>query len=122
MLIGRIALRWFRHNPMVLLQSLLEAALTYACVYAVLRWLDVRASVADALALVAIASSPAVLSRVMEDTRAAGPVSERTVVLASLGALYALALVTARLGIVSRYFSEGAWLLREVKDLAAAGR
>jgi Kef-type K+ transport system membrane component KefB len=31
---GRIALRWFRHNPMVLLQSVLEAALTYAAVYA----------------------------------------------------------------------------------------
>src|SRR6478672_5410957 len=25
---GRVALRWFRHNPMVLLQSLLESALT----------------------------------------------------------------------------------------------
>ena len=25
---GRIALRWFRHNPMVLLQSLLESVLT----------------------------------------------------------------------------------------------
>jgi hypothetical protein len=39
---GRIALRWFRHNPMVLLQSLLEAVLTYAAVYYVLRWFDVR--------------------------------------------------------------------------------
>ena len=34
---GRIALRWFRHNPMVLLQSMLEAALTYAAVYFTLR-------------------------------------------------------------------------------------
>ncbi|HYD76714.1 cation:proton antiporter [Ramlibacter sp.] len=93
---GRIALRWFRHNPMVLLQSLLEAALTYAAVYFTLRWFDVRPSVADALALVAIASSPAVLSRVFGDMRAAGPVTERVIVLATLGALYALMLVAGR--------------------------
>jgi len=35
---GRIALRWFRHNPMVLLQSFLEATLTAACVYYAMRW------------------------------------------------------------------------------------
>jgi hypothetical protein len=99
---GRIALRWFRHNPMVLLQSVLEATLTYVCVYFLLRWFDVRPSVADALALVAIASSPAVLSRVAADTRAAGPVTERAVVLASLGALYALALVAARASVLQR--------------------
>jgi len=93
---GRIALRWFRHNPMVLLQSMLEAALTYAAVYFTLRWMDVRPSVADALALIAIASSPAVLSRVVYDVRAAGPVTERAMVLTSLGALYALTLVAAR--------------------------
>ena len=44
---GRIALRWFRHNPMVLLQSLLESVLTAIAVYYVLRWMDVRASVAE---------------------------------------------------------------------------
>ena len=36
---GRIALRWFRHNPMVLLQSLLESLLTAIIVYYVMRWL-----------------------------------------------------------------------------------
>jgi len=97
---GRIALRWFRHNPMVLLQSLLEAALTYAAVYFTLRWFDVRPSVADALALVAIVSSPAVLSRVVADTRAAGPVTERAIVLSALGALYGLTLVAARAGLM----------------------
>ncbi|WP_427913991.1 cation:proton antiporter [Ramlibacter sp. MMS24-I3-19] len=99
---GRIALRWFRHNPMVLLQSLFEAALTYALVYAALRWLEVRESIADALALVAIVSSPSVLNRVATDLRAAGPVTERTLVLATLGALYAMALVAARVGMLQR--------------------
>ncbi|MBQ0132337.1 MAG: cation:proton antiporter, partial [Comamonas sp.] len=36
---ARITLRWFRHNPMVLVQSLAEAALTYLAVFYVLRWL-----------------------------------------------------------------------------------
>ena len=49
---GRISLRWFRHNPMVLAQSVLESVLTYAAVYWVLcqilewvqRWYEKRLS------------------------------------------------------------------------------
>lgn len=99
---GRIALRWFRHNPMVLLQSLLESVLTAVAVYYVLRWLDVRASVAEAVALIAMAASPAVLSRVVMDTRAAGPVTERALVLSTLSTFYALTLVSARAGTLHR--------------------
>lgn len=68
---GRISLRWFRHNPMVLVQSIAESALTYFAVYAVLLWLDQPTQVAGPLALVALAASPAVLTRVVADTRAA---------------------------------------------------
>jgi len=99
---GRIALRWFRHNPMVLLQSLLEAALTYAFVYYAMRWMGVRVTVAEALAMIAMAASPAVLSRVVMDTRAAGPVTERAMVLSTLGTLYALTMVSARAGVMHR--------------------
>jgi Kef-type K+ transport system membrane component KefB len=99
---GRIALRWFRHNPMVLLQSLLESAFTALAVYYALRWLDVRPSVAEAVALIAMASAPAVLSRVVMDTRAAGPVTERAMVLATLSTFYALTLVSARAGAMHR--------------------
>jgi Kef-type K+ transport system membrane component KefB len=99
---GRIALRWFRHNPMVLLQSLLESAFTALAVYYALRWFDVRASVAEAVALVAMAASPAVLSRVVMDTRAAGPVTERALALSTLSTFYALTLVSARAGTMHR--------------------
>ena len=99
---GRIALRWFRHNPMVLLQSLLESLLTALAVYYVLRWLDVRATVAEAVALIAMAASPAVLSRVVMDTRAAGPVTERAMALSTLSTFYALTLVAARAGVMHR--------------------
>jgi hypothetical protein len=87
---------------MVLLQSVLESALTAVAVYYVLRWLDVRTSVAEAVALISIAASPAVLSRVIMDTRGAGPVTERAMALATLSTFYALTLVSARVGTLHR--------------------
>jgi Kef-type K+ transport system membrane component KefB len=97
---GRIALRWFRHNPMVLLQSLMEAVLSFVFVYYTMTWMGVRPPVAEALALIAMAASPSVLSRVVMDTRAAGPVTERSMVLSTLSTLYALTLVSARAGVI----------------------
>ena len=99
---GRIALRWFRHNPMVLVQSVLESALTYGCVYTVLRWLQQPVHIASSLALIAMASSPVLLRRVGDDTRASGPVTDRAMVLATLSTLYALTLGSAKAGIFAR--------------------
>ncbi|WP_332776907.1 cation:proton antiporter [Polaromonas sp.] len=106
---GRVPLRWFRHNPMVLVQSLLESALTFGAVYWVLSQLEVRSVVAEPLALLAMAASPAVLSRVVMDTRASGPVTERALVLSTLSTLYALTFCSARAGMMHRgeqYLSE----------------
>jgi len=99
---GRLPLRWFRHNPMVLLQSVLESTLTYFAVYWTLLWFDVPAPVANAMALMAIVASPAVLSRVVTDTRASGPVTERALTLATLNTFYALALGYAQAGLIER--------------------
>ena len=99
---GRITLRWFKHNPMVLIQSLAEAALTYFAVFFTLRWLDVSASTATALALIAMAASPVVLARIINDTRAVGPVTDRSMVLATLSTLYALTLGSAKAEIFAR--------------------
>ena len=99
---GRIPLRWFRHNPMVLVQSLAESTLTFMVVFWVLGRLGVREVVAESLALLAMAASPAVLSRVVMDTRAAGPVTERAMVLSTLSTLYALTLCSARAGMMPR--------------------
>ena len=99
---GRISLRWFRHNPMVLVQSLLESSLTFVGVYWALGLMDVRAPVAEGLSLLAMAASPAVLSRVAIDTRAAGPVTDRALVLSTLSSLYALTLCSARAGMLQR--------------------
>ena len=99
---GRIPLRWFRHNPMVLVQSIAESAFTYFAVYWTMLWFDVPERAAGPLALVAMAASPAVLTRVVSDTRAAGPVTDRAVVLATLSSLYALALGSAQAELINR--------------------
>ena len=92
---GRLPLRWLRHNPMVLVQSVAESLLTWLAVYAVMRWLGVAAQAAGLLALVATAASPTVLMRVVADTRAAGAVTERAIVLSTLSSLYVLVLGAA---------------------------
>ncbi len=99
---GRLPLRWFRHNPMVLVQSVAESALTFFGVYWVLLWLGVPERAAAPLAIVALAASPAVLTRVVNDTRAAGPVTERAIVLATLSTLYALTLGSAQAEVINR--------------------
>ena len=99
---ARIPLRWFRHNPMVLVQSIAESVLTFFAVYWALLWLQVPERAAGPLAVVALAASPAVLTRVVNDTRAAGPVTERAIVLATLSTLYALTLGSARAELINR--------------------
>ncbi len=99
---GRIPLRWFRYNPMVLVQSLLESGLTLLTVYYALHWMGLRDEIAQPLAMLAMAASPAVLARVLADTRASGPVSERAMVLSTLSTLYALTLCSASAGLMAR--------------------
>jgi len=99
---GRISLRWFRHNPMVLVQSVAESTLTFFGVRWLLSLMGMPGVIAESLALVAMAASPAVLSRVAIDTRAAGPVTERALVLSTLSTLYALTLCSARAGMLPR--------------------
>lgn len=92
---GRLPLRWLRHNPMVLLQSLAEALFTGLASYAAMRWLGLAQQASLLLALVAVAASPTVLMRVIADTRAAGAVTERAIVLCTLSSLYVLVLGAA---------------------------
>lgn len=99
---GRITLRWFRHNPMVLVQSILESALSFTAVYLLLRLIQLDAKIAAPLAIIAMASSPLLLRRVAEDMHAAGPVTDRAMVLATLSTLYMLTLGSAQAQSVAR--------------------
>jgi Kef-type K+ transport system membrane component KefB len=96
---GRLTLRWLRHNPMLLAQSLGEAVATYLAAWWVLQLFGVDAALHVPLALLLVATSPAVLMRVASDLRASGPVTDRVITLAALNTFYVLALggVMARL-------------------------
>jgi len=109
---GRLPLRWFRHNPMVLVQSILESTLTYFAVFWVLRWMSLAESVASPLALMSVLASPAVLSRVTIDTRASGPVTERALALSTLNTFYALTLSYAHASLASSGTVPTGWLDR----------
>ncbi len=99
---ARLPLRWFRHNPMVLLQSVAESVLTFAAAFVLLRALGLDVKVVRALAIIAVAASPAVLMRVVLDLRAGGPVTDRAIALSTLNTLYALTLGTAMLRTIDR--------------------
>ena len=99
---SRISLRWFRHNPMVLVQSLAESTITFLAVYLVLNRLGVESNVAEPVAIIAMAASPAVLTRVVLDIRASGPVTERAIVLSTLNTLYALTIGSAMARLMHR--------------------
>jgi Kef-type K+ transport system membrane component KefB len=64
--------------------------------------MDVPEAVATPVSLVAMAASPAVLSRVVMDTRASGPVTERALTLTTLSTLYALSFGAAYAGLMGR--------------------
>ncbi len=96
---GRLSLRWLRHNPMLLAQSVGEALATYLAAWWVLQLFGVDEALQIPLALLMVATSPTVLMRVASDLRASGPVTDRVITLAALNTFYVLALggVMARL-------------------------
>lgn len=96
---GRLSLRWLRHNPMLLAQSLGEAIATYLATWWVLQLFGVDEALHVPLALLMVATAPTVLMRVASDLRASGPVTDRVITLAALNTFYVLALggVMARL-------------------------
>lgn len=89
---GRLTLRWFRHNPMLLVQSVAEALVTYLAALWLLKSFAVDAALQAPLALLLTVASPCVLMRVVSDLRASGPVTERGITLAALNAFYVLIL------------------------------
>lgn len=117
---ARLPLRWFRHNPLVLVQSLAEAVLTFAAAFVVLRTLGLDVKVVRALATIAVAASPAVLMRVVGDLRAGGPITDRAIILATLNTLYALTLGAVLLFGIDR--GESSMLASMGQSLGLLGR
>ncbi len=87
---SRLNLRWLRHNTWLLGSSVLEALLTAVAVYVVATQMGVERDVAVTLALILMASAPALALRVVSEVNASGQVTERLIALSALNTLYAV--------------------------------
>jgi len=86
----RVDLSWLRRNPSLLAASILEAALTFMLVYLAVAWFGIGPVSAAAAALLAMATSPAVVMTVIKDLRAQGQVTERVMLFTALNTAYAV--------------------------------
>lgn len=93
----RIHLRWFRHNPWMLLLGLGESVLTFGLVYGVSGAFGLGTDTRLIIAALSISASPAGIVRVANELRSAGQVTERVLHLCAINCLLsvlALKLVT----------------------------
>lgn len=108
----RINLRWFRHNPWVLLVGLVESFVTFSVVYWASGWFDLDWEVRLIIAALAVSASPAGIMRVVNELRGAGQVTERVMHLCAINCIVAVMLVKVVMGY---------WQLSTSGDWVAAG-
>lgn len=95
---NRVNLRWLRDNPWLLATSALEALVTFGAVYALLAWLNVATEEALLVAAISMATAPAIVMRVVVESRAQGQVSDRLLVLTALNTIYTVLAVQLLMG------------------------
>jgi len=96
----RVDLGWLRRNPSLLAASILEAALTFMLVYLAMAWFGIRPVTAAAAAMLAVATSPAVVMTVIKDLRAQGQVTERLMLFTALNTTYAVVGLSLMVGLL----------------------
>lgn len=96
----RVDLGWLRRNPSLLAASVLEAALTFMLVYVAMSFFGIRPLAAAAAALLAVATSPAVVMTVIKDLRAQGQVTERVMLFTALNTAYAVVGLSLLVGLL----------------------
>lgn len=87
---SRLNLRWLRINPALLWTSAAEALLSFAAIFAALRWFGMATNLALACATITVAASGAVVGRIAAELRAEGQVTERMIALTVLNTLFAV--------------------------------
>jgi Kef-type K+ transport system membrane component KefB len=125
----RVSFGWLRRNPALLGASVLESGLTFAAVFALLRWLEVAPLPAALIATVSMSTSPAVVLAVTREARSQGQVTERVLLLTALNSIYAVVLSTLLLawarvetrGLLDDYLLQPLYLIVGSLALAALG-
>lgn len=85
----RVDLGWLGRNRWLLAISVLESGLAFLAVFALLVVTGTRPMVASAIAVFAIATSPAIVMTIVKDLRGQGQVTERTLLLTAMNTAYA---------------------------------
>ncbi|MGH8691060.1 MAG: cation:proton antiporter [Burkholderiales bacterium] len=102
----RVDLSWVRRNPWLLGTSVLESALGFALMFAVLLAVEAPPLLAAAAAAIGIATAPAVVLTVTRELRAQGQVAERALLLTALNSVYAVVAVSVLLAWLAREYAE----------------
>lgn len=89
---SQISLKWLVRQPFLLLQSLVESLAALVLVTATLQLLGMGWAVSLGVGVVAMVASPSVLLRISADLRSSGAVTDRSLLMATLGCIYALVL------------------------------
>lgn len=106
---GRVNLRWLRANPWLLATSIVEAALTFVVVAVLILAMGYGATLATAVAIISVATSPAVVMRVSAELKAQGQLSERLLLLAALNTIYAVVAQKFLLGWMHHEYGNNLW-------------
>jgi Kef-type K+ transport system membrane component KefB len=103
---SRVDLRWLRSNPMLLLSSLIESSITFAATYLFLAAFAFPVATSVSVAAIAVATSPAVVMRIVAENDARGQLTQRLLLLTALNSLYAILLL--KIGIALVHLHQGA--------------
>jgi Kef-type K+ transport system membrane component KefB len=87
---SKVNLRWLKANPWIAATSLLESTATFAVVFSLLAWFGVANIAAVVVASIAIATSPAIVIRIVTESRAQGQVTDRLLLMTALNCIYAV--------------------------------
>lgn len=106
---SRVDLRWLRHNPVLLASSLCESGLTFVSVYIFLSWFDLGTAAIMTIASISVATSPAVVMRIVSENNARGQLTQRLLLLTALNCLYSIVLLKVSLGFIHMDRIDNTW-------------
>lgn len=117
---SRVDLRWLQHNRWLLVTSLCESLAAFGAVFALSRHLGLGIGPAILLSAIGMASSPAVIMRVVAESNAQGQVSTRLLVLTALNTIYAVVTIHLAMGALHQHY-RGDWVMAITHPLYLLG-
>lgn len=117
---SRVDLRWLQHNRWLLVTSLCESLAAFGAVFALSRYLGLGIGPAILLSAIGMASSPAVIMRVVAESNAQGQVSTRLLVLTALNTIYAVVTIHLAMGALHQHY-RGDWVMAITHPLYLLG-